>query len=237
MSTIGGYPGPQGLPPADDAAPEVGAASGGAAAAPVGRGAQGPSVSFTEEMHGTLVGPGLPAGRGENFRFHLTIDSGDMGKFTSSPDHLGDAKGWIDAPGLGGRLPIDKGEFRLFRQNPDSGVVEMLYDLTFRDKSGQAYLLHGVKYVHDDPGFDLWKDTSTLHTTLYRGETPDAPVAAEGTLKLTPGDFLKQLTTFRGRGGNLLENAKALGEFGGFFMGKLAEAYVAGKLPFFGGRP
>ena len=104
MSAIGGSFSSGGLIPPDDPA-EVEDAAPAQAAAPVARGGKQPAVSFTEEMHGTLVGPDLAAGRGENFRLHLTIDTGDMDKFLGSPEHLGGAMGYIDAPGLGGQLP------------------------------------------------------------------------------------------------------------------------------------
>jgi hypothetical protein len=34
-------------------------------------------------------------------------------------------------------------------------VVEMRYDLWFKDRSGTPYLLRGTKYIHDAPGADL----------------------------------------------------------------------------------
>lgn len=238
MSAIGGASGAGGLLRPDESGTEIESATHASGAAEVGaaigRGSPA-TVDFTEEMHGTLAGPALAAGRGENFRVHLTIDSGKLDDFLGKPDHLGGAKGYVDAPGLGGRLPIDKGEFRLFRTNPGSGVVEMRYDLWFKDKQGQSYLMRGTKFVHDDPGFDVWKDTTTLHTKLYKGDSVDAPVAAEGTLRLNAADLAKQLTTFRAHGGDVFDKAKALGGFFGFFIGKLADVYAKGKFPW--GRP
>ena len=80
----------------------------------------------------------------------------------------------------------------------------------------------GFKDVHDDPGFDLWDDTTTLYVQLLTGHVPppetgelgelhpvgDAGVAGAGVLRIKPLDFAKQMTTFRttgpgGRGGGV----------------------------------
>ena len=63
--------------------------------------------------------------------------------------------------------------------------------------------LYGFKTVRDDPGLDVWRDTSTLYITLLRGHVPpgeDGEVIGAGVLRILPADFAKQLITFRAAG-------------------------------------
>ena len=78
----------------------------------------------------------------------------------------------------------------------------MYYRLFFRDGAGHPLTLVGFKEVRDDPGFDVWSDTSTLYTHVLAGtwapdEEPEAEVLATAILHILPRDFAGQMTTFR----------------------------------------
>jgi cholesterol oxidase len=113
----------------------------------------------------------------------------------------------------------------------------MLYRLHFADAAGNPVTLVGFKDVHDDPGLDIWRDTSTLYTTLYSGHVaitrdtaapgPADQVIGAGILTIHVPDFLHQLTTFRTNGGSSKEQAAALGRFGRLFLGSLWDVYAA----------
>jgi len=106
----------------------------------------------------------------------------------------------------------------------------MVYELAFTHK-GQEYYLAGHKEVKDDPGFDMWKDTTTLYTTLHKGADKHAPIVGAGILSLGMADFMKLMTTVRAIGSHgAKESAEAIGKFGFFFCGKLWEQYGASKL-------
>jgi hypothetical protein len=87
--------------------------------------------------------------------------------------------------------------------------------------------------VRDDAGFDVWRDTTTLFTRVYRGhvsaeEESAAELVASGVLRIRMRDFAKQLTTFRGGPGPVAALG-AIARFGWIFMVQLFEAYVLSK--------
>ena len=87
--------------------------------------------------------------------------------------------------------------------------------------------LVGHKEVQDDPGFDVWSDTSTLYTRILAGhvgaeEEPGAAVIATAILHILPQDFARQLTTFRVRPAKRVD---ALARFGVLFAGELWDVY------------
>jgi cholesterol oxidase len=196
------------------------------------------SVQFTEDMKGFFtLGEKDPAhgyqnGKhaGTSLMFHLTIRTDDVDRFVRDPKHTGTTEGWVDAPSLGGRLTVQAGEFNLFvTETPVSR--RMLYRLFFADAAGNPLTLSGFKEVRDDPGFDLWPDTSTLYTTVYAGhvtadQDAQATVVGAGVLHIHLLDFAKQMTTFRASGPSAAAGARGLLSFGRLFMGELWDVYA-----------
>jgi cholesterol oxidase len=208
------------------------------AARTVGPPAGATSLSFTEEMKGfvaldaddPVTGAGLGRQLGQKLMFHLTITAEDVERFVVDPRHLGGATGWVESDMLGGRLPVQRGWFNLFTREGGPGGRRMLYRLHFTDAAGNPLTLVGHKDVHDDPGADVWRDTSTLYVTLHAGHVPpgapdqpeDGRVVAAGVITIHLPDFLRQLTTFRTEG---TRPAYAMEEFGRLFLGQLWEVY------------
>jgi len=197
------------------------------------------SVRFTEEMLGHVTfgesdfARGAQTGRdgSEFLKFHLTIEVADMERFSTDPMRQAGAVGYLQCDALGGRLPVEKGVFNLFVDS-GPGVKRMLYRLWFRDAVGHPLTLTGYKLVENDAGFDLWKDTTTLFTTVLKGhvdegEEASAELVASGILRIRVQDFAKQLTTFRaGGGGGIGAKLGGLIKFGVIFVGQLAEVYL-----------
>jgi hypothetical protein len=199
------------------------------------------SVRFTEEMLGHVTFGETDPGRGAApgrpgagaLMFHLTIEVEDMARFEQDPMREGVARGYVDCDELGGRMPVERGIFNLFVDS-EPGVKHMLYRLWFRDGVGHPLTLSGFKLVKDDAGFDVWKDTTTLFTTVLRGHVdvggdPAAEVVASGVLRIRIRDFARQLTTFRAGGTGIGSRLAALARFGWIFLGHLAEAYLHTK--------
>jgi cholesterol oxidase len=194
------------------------------------------AVAFTEEMKGfidfeaTDYQAAHDAGElaGRKLMFHLTITAEDVDRFVASPNHQGAVEGWVGCDALGGKRPVVGGQFNLFVDQPDDPRHKrMYYRLFFEDAAGHPLTLVGFKEVRDDPGNDVWSDTSTLYTRVLTGhvsaeEEPGATVLATGILHILPRDFAKQLTTFRVHPGHRLD---ALARFGKLFAGELWEAY------------
>ncbi len=196
-------------------------------------------LRFTEEMKGyvtldeTDYDKGFRQGReGSTFiMFHLTIEVDGVNRFVADPKHEATAKGYVRCEALGGELPVEKGVFNLFVDEEDPARKRMLYRLFFHNEAGHPLTLSGFKVIEDDPGFDLWSDTTTLYTRILQGhvgpeEEEQAPVVASGVMKLHLLDFLKQLTTFRTDGPTAAERASALTRFGKLFLGDLWDVYA-----------
>ncbi|WP_327413822.1 FAD-dependent oxidoreductase [Streptomyces sp. NBC_01233] len=199
------------------------------------------SLSFTEEMKGHValdVGDpeeGQELGRSLNQRlvFRLTITAADVDRFVVDPDHPARAAGHVDCDVLGGRLPVERGWFNLFTRDGDPSLRRMLYRLHLRDPGGNPLTLVGHKEVHDDPGIDVWRDTSTLYFRLLAGHVvpagdETAPVLGAGIVVILVDDFVRQLTTFRAVGPH---PRRALESFGRLFLGELWSVYGSHCMP------
>jgi cholesterol oxidase len=163
--------------------------------------------------------------------FHLTITAEDIDRFIADREHQAMAEGWVECEALGGQLPVERGIFNPFVDHEgDRERKRMLYRLHFRDGAGDPLTLAGHKVVEDDPGFDLWRDTTTLFTQILRGHVEEGAseepeVVAAGIIHIHLGDFARQLTTFRSDPPTRLD---ALARFGALFAGDLWAVYGPG---------
>ena len=190
-------------------------------------------VKFTETMSGYFT-PGetdyeAGARKGEEsdttLEFTLTISVGDLERFEQDPEHLAPATGVVRSPLFGGACAVTEGKFNLFRTGAE-GTKEMNYELPFTTGQGKRYVLKGFKTIRDDPGADLWSDTTTLMTQVL-DQDRGTPVGA-GILRISPTQFLRQMTTFRGEGSSsAAESAANLVRFGKLFTGHLWDSYGA----------
>ena len=214
-------PGPVGPNPALTIAALADRMCDRALAAPVGRrrvpAARPSALTFTEEMRGHLELDGR-----RRLTVRLTIRVGDVERFVADPDHEAQATGWVECPALGGRRAVTDGSFQLF---PDEGgtVRHMRYRLRFTDAASRPLLLEGRKDMHNGPGWDLWRDTTTLRIRLLTdadGRTEE--LIGAGVIRIGRAPFLRQLTTIRVSGPRPLA---ALTAFGRLFAGELWDVY------------
>ncbi len=200
---------------------------------------EGRSVRFTEQMKGYLAlgetdpVTGWQRARqlGHRFMFELTIRVPDVERFVDAGDHPGTAEGFVRCELLGGRLPVERGWFNLFVPGAEAGVREMRYRLWLHDIAGAPVTMYGFKRVKDDPGLDVWTDTSTLYITLLAGHVPpgdEGEVLGAGVLRILPRDFAKQMTTFRSSGQG---KVGSLAAFGQFFGSSLRDVYLKPAAP------
>jgi cholesterol oxidase len=98
----------------------------------------------------------------------------------------------------------------------------MIYEMTLRSTDGRSWAFRGIKHVHDDPGLDLWADTTTLRVDLR----DDAGGLLRGMLRIKLSDFARQLTTIDVLGTrSKIERLQAAARFGKFFAGSLFDTY------------
>ena len=202
------------------------------------------SVAFTEQMKGFfLLGDGDPRSahedarvRDERMMFELTITAHDIDAFVEGDAHEAEASGYVESDALGGRQQVERGWFNLFVLSDRDDQRLMKYRLWLTTEGGQPVTFVGYKDIHDDPGFDLWDDTTTLYVQVLDGHVPppddgtatglleasDPAVLGAGVLRIKPLDFAEQMTTFAttGPGG-----ASAIARFGSLFLGRLWGTY------------
>jgi len=146
--------------------------------------------------------------------------------------------GTVNAPALSDNpLTVRDGRFNLFVRDPESvDTYRMEYRMNLKSVEGDEYHFHGFKRIHDDPGFDMWEDTTTLYVTLYEGDSDDGNTLGRGILKIQPRDFARQMQTIRipnARG--MREQLQYTSRFGAFFGQTLFSVYgdtVAGQTYF-----
>jgi cholesterol oxidase len=207
-------------------------------------GGQPVGFTFTETMRG-YVAPGeqdyahaekLGKKLGDKLRFKVTIIMEDLDAFLADSTHSATLTGTVDAKRLGGTVPIETGSFNLFVED-ESGRKNMRYTMTFRDRAGQPFRLDGFKDIHNDPGLDMWSDTTTLFTTVYRLDGADEPAVATGILRIRAIDLIPQVRSMKAiNAKNPAEGLAALAKFGRFFFDRLWDEYRSSLRPSLPGR-
>jgi cholesterol oxidase len=155
---------------------------------------------------------------------HATVTIDDLDRFVADSTHLGRLSGRISYPLFGDDIVADTGVFNLFSPASEPGLKYMVYELGFT-LDGQPHYLAGKKRVRDEPGFDLWKDTTTLFTRLHQGPDASGTVIGAGILTLGAADLASLVSTMRVLG-ELHEAPGALAQFGRFFLGELWDSYA-----------
>jgi cholesterol oxidase len=223
-------------PPPKDPDTDAPAASADAAASlPASK--KPASLEFTEKMRGFIsfgeddFDKGFRKGKKEGtaLMFHLTVHMDDMERFVKDEQHPGTIRGHVQCDALGGELQVLQGWFHLFVEAGRHGERKLMkYRLFLQDGEGHPITLRGYKDVENDPGFDLWPDTSTLFTHIYAGhvepdDDDDAQIVASGILHIRVTDFAVQMTTLRVDPPHRVD---AIARFGALFAGDLWEVYA-----------
>ena len=193
-------------------------------------------IAFHEMMLGPFalgeIDPNVGAEKGKaagtvlSIACAITID--DVERFISDPNHNGAINGQVSFTPFGENMPTKSGVFNLFSPTDDPMRKLMVYELGFA-YSGQDYYLAGQKEVRHDPVFDLWRDTTTLYTTLHQGTGKTGPVVGAGILTIDLGRFMKLISSIRVTNApSPADQASTLLHFGHFFLGELWDTYGPG---------
>ena len=197
-------------------------------------------IQFTETMRGyfsTQVerdyqeAADLGKESGSSLDFTLTIISDDLETMLQDANHQAKMVGTVVAPSLSDEpLMATQGEFNLLVADPDlTNARKMLYRMRMTTREGRVYFFEGFKSIHDDPGFDMWSDTTTLYITIYDGDSAASPMVGKGVLKIETADFARQMTTMQANNArNIKEGLRAKAKFGRFFAGQLWKTYGFG---------
>ena len=183
-------------------------------------------IRFTERMAGTI----RPAADGpqSDASFVVTIIARDATRFIEERDHKAQLVGTVEAKALSpDPLTVSGGTFNLFIVDPQRVENrQMRYAMPLTASDGTRYFLSGIKQIHDDPGFDLWHDTTTLAVKIHQGSDKSGPVLYEGTFNIAITDFIKQLQTVTVTDApDLATRFDMMGRFGRFFAGTVFNSF------------
>lgn len=192
-------------------------------------------VRFSEVLTGAISPrPGSCDLRQSNtpLALHLTVSVPDLEQFLADADHTASVSGWIDCPALGGRLPIERGTCSFFSRGDPGRGTGLRYWMIVANSAGSPFTLRGQKYLRTGAPGRVWADTTTLWLRLLRGrleasESSTREGLAEGVVRVQPGAFARELTTFRSDGRSPGIRVRALLRYFAFFMGGLWRAYTA----------
>lgn len=197
----------------------------------------GIQLNVTEWMRGhvgfgaTDYESGETAGQEQktSFEHEVVIEMQDIDRFTSEPKHSAVMNGKVDW--LGKSCVFAGGEFNMLVDSNDPAVKHMFYRIPFADASGEKLTMLGHKTLRDDPGFDLWKDITTLFIRIYAGhvagrdftrpsgdepEWPQGQVAM-GRLHIPLRDGIHSALSFDAPGASPTQKADAILKFLAFY--------------------
>ena len=194
------------------------------------------TVRFTEEMTGfawpgaATYRDGWDQGKAEawTLMFHLTIWVDDLDAFLADPDKTAWPTAGSAVPRSAGAAPSSGGCSTCSCRATTPSARTCATGCGSATASGAPFTMEGHKDIEDHAGLDLWKDTTTLFTTLLRGHVGEgddqgADVHARGILYIRPADFATQVTTFRG-------DTRSVVRFGRLFAGD-AVAHLPRRAP------
>lgn len=192
-----------------------------------------PGIAFREKMEGWFSldtekpEEGEEKGKEKNTRLSLNaaICIRNLPEFMKDPMSAGTMTGHVSFEPFDEYLLAKEGVFNLFvdQETPDTKL--MIYEMQF-DYKGDPYYLAGKKVVRDDPGFDLWEDTTTLWVQLHTGQDKTGPVAGAGVLKLSKNELFRLLRTMHAIDArDTAEKFNLIANFGAFFLGELWDSY------------
>lgn len=187
-------------------------------------------VSFTETMEGWFaLGASTPEEgaeqgqrAGHKLAVHVEIQVDDLERFVAQRNESGRLTGNIEFPPFGERLEAQSGVFQLFTPATKDGIRRMVYELAFHAQ-GKPHYLAGEKHVRNDPGFDMWSDTTTLYTRLYEGADKRGKLIGAGILTLGVPQLISMVGSMRALGDG---GVGTVMRFGSFFLGQLWDTYA-----------
>lgn len=190
-------------------------------------------IAFRETMLGpfalgeTDAHTGAEKGQivGTTLSIECAINIQDLDRFVSDPDHNGSISGQVSFSPIGENMPATRGIFNLFSPTDDPHCKLMIYELAFTHE-GQDYYLAGRKEVRNDPVYDIWRDTTTLYTTLHHGADRNGSIIGAGILTIDVDRLTKLIASMHVTNiSSLADEANILLHFGRFFLGELWDTY------------
>jgi hypothetical protein len=192
-----------------------------------------PGVSFRETMTGGFslavtdprTGEQKGNAAGTKLTLNCDINVQDIYRFIEDPQHFAPITARIDFPPLGMNILTTNAIWNLFRPGDEPKTKYFVYEAGF-EHNGESYYLAGKKFVHDDPGFDMWADITTLFTRLHQSKDASGPVVGAGVIYIKREQLMALIPTIRATNTtSTAQSLKVLADFGRFFMGEIWDTY------------
>jgi hypothetical protein len=192
-------------------------------------------IEFDETLYGwvatgeTDFGEGKLKGQQENsvLRLDSTVRIPNLQQFIDDPGHLAHLSGMVTYSPLGGSFPMRHGLFSLFSTNPKTGFTQMTYTFRFTASNKNYYVLGRKNIKHHAGRIDVFKDMTTLYTTIYEGEDDSGSVFAAGTIYFRLSNFIPLLLNMRVPGAHtFLKRMSGRKAFTAFSIGVLKREYL-----------
>jgi cholesterol oxidase len=190
-----------------------------------------PGVHFRETMSGSI---GAPPGTGEPPRrrvvMHLSAAVPDLQAMIADPVHLVLLSGSLRVEGLTrDAAAVDGGTMHLLARVDGGPRRTMVYLLPFTDDHGTDWLLQGRKDVSRRRGNGPWRATTVLSVSLTAPDDRWESTEPTGTMRITVPGAVGLVTSLRPTGTRTRRaGVAAVAGFGAFFLGSVADAYLAG---------
>ncbi|KAM3491958.1 hypothetical protein MY3957_004712 [Beauveria namnaoensis] len=198
-------------------------------------------ISFTELLQGHLYsGTGIRLcniaayeracrmanGRGQVARLLASIQLDKTTARCNETCYKGTISGTLVCPAIpGSPFMLHGGTVDLFQPDPDRcGTKKLVYDCLMTGTNGRPLHLHGFKLLDASVSLSprqLWRAMTKLHVTVVDDKSGGKTVAA-GTLKVTPGSFLKQLRTLTAAGQGRAERCRRIMDLSSHLVHEMA---------------
>jgi uncharacterized protein (DUF362 family) len=182
---------------------------------------------------------GFYEGKKQNKRlqFWVNINIENLEDFIKISGRKAKMTGKVSCPSLGKKLEIRDGEFNLYQPDRETGDRRITYKFSFTGRDGNDYYLEGYKVIYHDEGkMDLYKDMTTLYTSIYRirkgragGELLGKGILEYHIVDLPAMLVSMEVTNSRG----LLDQIRVRSQYFSFIYGELRDTYFENITPFY----
>jgi cholesterol oxidase len=163
-----------------------------------------------------------------HMNLEITVHISVLEEMVRDPQHRAEVTGTVECAALSAHpMTVTHGEVRLLAIDREQvGAREMVYTLALESVEGPRYEFRGRKDVHDDPGADLWSDTTTLSVVVRADDDVAGAEIGRGMLRLSAREFVRLVAGMRVTNArSVAEKLAARAAYGRFFAASLYDVY------------
>lgn len=191
-------------------------------------------LEFTERMCGCLFNEQTVGLRKNDlFEFTVNVVIENVDHFLNDANKTAQLNGFVIWNNV--KAKIYAGNFNLFINPSLSSELNTVREMHYRFKFNYLnvdYALVGYKKMNSEELLNIWEQTTTLHISLYKTQLSDFQLIHEaipnfqGQLKITAGDFIRQLGTFKVSDNENIFLSQSFLKFIKLFSGEIWKIYA-----------